>query len=201
MLELDHVIVFCSGPDELDGRLAPALAGFTRDSGTRHHGQGTRNVRVAFTRHFIELLWIDDPAPEATSGLGFAPRCAGAPGACRYGVVLRGRVASADRPRFVEYEVPGAAGMTLLLLDDTRVRPELPFVAVWETPPDRLESRHPARRAGAATLHHPNGATAIAHTELVGQVPELAEVADVSFVAGPPALRLTFAGLSGDRRF
>ncbi|MCE3550976.1 VOC family protein [Pseudonocardia sp. RS11V-5] len=83
MLELDHLIAFLPGPpDPPDGLLL--------DAGTRHVGQGTRNRRIVFPRHYVELLWIDEPEAERASGPGFAARCART--AYPFGIVLRGTV-------------------------------------------------------------------------------------------------------------
>ena len=57
MLELDHLIAFLPGPPE-------PPAGFFLDEGTRHVGQGTRNRRIRFPRHYVEMLWVDEPEVE-----------------------------------------------------------------------------------------------------------------------------------------
>ena len=136
-MELDHVIVFVTGPEAV----ASLFPGFVLDQGMRHTGQGTRNRRVLFPRNYVEILWIDDPDQERRSGLGFAPRFApDAP--CPFGVVLRGTVGEPDRERFVPYQVP-AGGPALLLLDAALHDPSQPFVAVREDSgaPRALRSR------------------------------------------------------------
>ena len=95
MLELDHLIVFLRGPDDVDA-LRPGLAGLILDEGTRHVGQGTRNRRIVFPDSYIELLWVDSHAEAQASGLRFTQRCTG--DGYPLGVVLRGRVP--ERPGF-----------------------------------------------------------------------------------------------------
>ena len=58
MIELDHVIVFCS-------RGAPEATvlrdrGLLDSSGQAHAGQGTANRRFAFANAYLELLWVED---------------------------------------------------------------------------------------------------------------------------------------------
>jgi hypothetical protein len=114
VLELDHLIVFLRGPDDVDA-LRPGLAGLILDEGTRHVGQGTRNRRIVFPDSYLELLWVDSRAEAQASALRFTQRCTG--DGCPLGVVLRGRVP--ECPDFVEYTVP--AGPTLHIIDDPRI--------------------------------------------------------------------------------
>ena len=93
-MELDHVIAFVTDPDATAATWFP---GFTVEPGQRHAGQGTINRRVVFPRTFVELLGVDDPDVHRSTGLGFGPRCAGEPGACPFGVVLRGKGEEAAR--------------------------------------------------------------------------------------------------------
>jgi hypothetical protein len=180
-VELDHVIVFVAGPEAV----APLFPGFTTDAGTRHAGQGTRNRRVLFSRNYIEILWIDDPADERRSGLGFAPRCVpDAP--CPFGFVLRGTVDEPDRVRYLPYQVPGD-GPALLLLAAALHDPSQPFVAVWEGGAPR----------GLDIPQHPSGAVAIRRASLRSPtVPDLgaASPRDVRFALGKSRLRLDWVG-------
>ncbi len=193
-LELDHVIVFVPGPDAI----APAwFPGCTVEPGQRHTGQGTRNRRVVFPRTYVELLWVDDPQVHARTGLRFGPRCAREPGACPFGVVLRGEVAEPDRGRFTPYVVPGG-GPSLLLLRTALDRPELPFVAVGETAGGPLSARWPSHRTDPAFLHHPGGARGIRQATLrSAALPDLGSLPprDVAFAPGPPGLRLEVDGV------
>ncbi len=191
--ELDHVIVFVPGPDAIEPAWFP---GCTVEPGQRHTGQGTRNRRVVFPRTYVELLWIDDPAVHAHTGLGFGPRCARAAGARPFGVVLRGPVAEPDRGRFTPYVVPGG-GPALLLLRAPLDRPELPFVAVGEAADD-LSARWPVHRTDPAFLRHPGGARGIRRATLhSAALPDLGALRprDVAFASGPPGLRLEVDGV------
>jgi hypothetical protein len=193
-VEIDHVLWFVP---EL-AAVAPALTGFTLDPGRRHVGQGTVNRRVMFARNYLELLWIDEPAEVAARGLGFEPRCAWAPGACPFGVVLRGEVPASARAAFTRYAVPGAAGMSLLLLTATLAAPRLPFVAVFEARPADLAAQHPAARLPPAALRHASGATSIVRATFTAPlVPDLDAGGEVRFVAGAaPRLDLVLASLA-----
>jgi Glyoxalase-like domain len=179
--ELDHLIVFLRGPDDVDA-LRPGLAGLILDEGTRHVGQGTRNRRIVFPDSYIELLWVDSRAEAQASGLRFTQRCRS--DACPLGVVLRGR--APERSGFVEYTVP--AGPTLHILDD----PGMPFLAVHES--DDLDRLRPVHRMASECL---NRACAIVHAEIACGMtpPDAFDVPQVSFVEGEPQLRLTLSGM------
>jgi hypothetical protein len=184
MLELDHVILFGRGVDD-----APLeVAGFTLEPGRRHLGQGTRNRRICFARNYLEILWIEDLAEVVNRGLDFEGRCAGAPGACRVGVVLRGRLPDDVRDRVVPYELPDAPGVWLQLVAGPVAAP---FVAVFET--DDLAAMHPARRIDASFLEHPCSATGIERVAIsAAGRPAIDDVAlaGVTFTVGAPAVEL-----------
>jgi hypothetical protein len=181
VLELDHLIVFLRGPDDVDA-LRPGLAGLILDEGTRHVGQGTRNRRIVFPDSYIELVWVDSRAEVQASGLRFTERCTG--DGCPLGVVLRGRVP--ERPGFVEYTVP--AGPTLHIIDD----PRMPFLAVHGS--DGLDLCRPVHRMASECL---NRAHVIARAEIACGMtpPDIFVVPPVSFVEGEPELRLTLGGM------
>jgi Glyoxalase-like domain len=188
-MELDHVIVFVAGPEDV----ASVFPGFVLDQGMRHTGQGTRNRRVLFPRNYVEILWIDDSDQARRSGLGFAPRCApDAP--CPFGVVLRGTVGEPDRKRYVPYQVP-AGGPALLLLAAALHDPSRPFVAVRETrgAPRALE-----------IPQQPSGAVAVRSALLRSPtLPDLGATTprDVRFEAGGARLVLEWDGpVTGMRR-
>lgn len=183
-MELDHVILFVPGPEAAAG-LVP---GCVLDPGRRHDGQGTRNRRVHFARTYVEVLWIEDPAQERRTGLGFAARCASGT-ACPFGAVLRGRVSDDARARFVPYQVPGG-GPALLLLAAARDDPDQPFVAVRESgdPPSHPDD----------LLRHPCGARGIRRVTYRSRtVPDLGSSTprDVAFETGQTRLRLEVDGL------
>jgi hypothetical protein len=176
--DLDHVIVFLPGPDAV-----PALDGFGLDAGTRHEGQGTRNRRLLFPSAYVEFLWVDEPA---VAGLGFSRRCAGE--GTGYGIVARG-----DLPvgGFTGYTVPGG-GPALSLLSASLTDLTLPFVGVFVTgDPDALR---PGRRAPAGALRHSSGARDLVSVRLSCPTPPGITVHGVTFVEGPPGVRLTLAG-------
>ncbi len=186
-MELDHVILFTSGP----GGEAERFPGCVIDPGHRHDGQGTRNRRVFLARSYVEVLWIEAPEEERRTGLGFAARCA--PGAaCPFGVVLRGRVPGPDRERFVPYQVPGG-GPALLLLAAAQQDPNQPFVAVRETAAENISRRD------AGLLLHPCGARDIRRAAYRSRtVPDLGSAMprDVAFEAGEARLELEVDGLA-----
>jgi hypothetical protein len=183
MNQLDHLIVFLPGPNEVE-LLFPAAGGLLLDPGTRHVGQGTRNRRVIFDNCYVELLWVDSPVDAKASGLRFEDRCAGR--ACPFGVVLRGRVPAAG---FTEYIVPG--GPTLKILDD----PHLPFIGVYEADdPERSPQMRRQRREylNDAEVLHAQISNARQATEI--------EVSGLAFVVGEPQMTLTLTGVQGQLR-
>jgi|GEM_PF-6400392 len=181
MLELDHAICFV--PD----RAEVALPGFLLDDGRVHTGQGTRNVRVAFERSYLEVVWIEIAADVVARGLDFVARCARPATACPFGCVLRGTIPDAARAAFRAYPLPDAPGVVLQLLADQP--PEAPFVAVFEAVD--LEAMWPQRRMPGARIAHPNGATRILGATITAAArPALDDLADVRFAIGAPGLAL-----------
>ncbi|ODT99563.1 MAG: hypothetical protein ABS81_25505 [Pseudonocardia sp. SCN 72-86] len=183
MLDLDHLIVFLSGPDAV-----PALDGFSLDAGMRHEGQGTRNRRLPFPSAYVEFLWVDEPE---VAGLGFPQRCSGA--GTGFGVVARGDLPAGD---FTDYTVPGG-GPALSLLTASLTDLSLPFVGVFVTDdPDALRPEH---RAPAQALRHPCGARDLVAVQVSCPTPPSVTVHGVTFVEGPPGARLTLDGAPGLR--
>ena len=169
MLELDHLIAFLPGPPD-------PPEGFFLDEGTRHVGQGTRNRRVRFPRHFLELLWVDDAAAEQASGLGFAARCAR--DAYPFGLVLRGTLPEGD---FRRYQVPDGPVLAI-----HRGTPDMPFLAVAELTDDQLNAL-----PHKPTPPHRSGATGIVATRMTGAVPPGPALPGVSLSPdGDPSMRL-----------
>jgi len=172
MLELDHLIAFLPGPPDP----AVRFEGFFLDDGTRHVGQGTRNRRIRFPRHYVELLWIDEPEAERASGLGFAERCART--AYPYGVVLRGTLPDGD---FRRYTVPD--GPTLAVHQGG---PDMPFLAIAELTDAQLGAL-PHR----PTPPHTSGARGVVAARMTGAVPPGPALPSVSLTSdGEPSLRL-----------
>jgi hypothetical protein len=169
VLELDHLIAFLPGPpDPPDGLLL--------DDGTRHVGQGTRNRRIVFSRHYVELLWIDDPEAERASRLGFAARCAHT--AYPFGIVLRGTV---PEGRFRRYTVPN--GPTLAVHEG---EPDMPFLAIAELSDATLSGL-----VHRPVPPHPHGASGIVAARMTGAVAQGPRLPSLSLTPdGPPSLRL-----------
>jgi hypothetical protein len=181
MLELDHVICFVADRAEVP------LPGFIVDDGRVHTGQGTRNVRVAFERNYLEVAWVEVAAEVIARGLDFVARCARPARACPFGCVLRGTIAEPARARFVAYPLPDAPGMVLQLLANQP--PEAPFIAVFEV--GDLEAMWPQRRMPSARIAHPNGATRIVRATITALArPALDDLTDVRFAVGAPRLAL-----------
>ncbi len=183
--------------------VAAELDGFTVEAGRRHTRQGTSNRRVVFERNYLEILWIDDAATVAAHGLGFAARCDQRPGACPFGVVLRGELPAPARADFTRYPLPDAPDLELWLLTAALADPGLPFVAVWPARPDELRGRWPVAWAPPTTMRHPCQAASITAARVTAtRVPAIAALAarDVTWVAGPtPALDLTLDALDAPR--
>jgi len=175
VLEIDHLIAFLPGPPD-PTELSELSKGFFLDEGTRHVGQGTRNRRIRFPRHYIELLWIDEPSAEEASGLEFAARCART--AYPFGVVLRGTV---PEGHFRRYTVPD--GPTLAIHEGT---PDMPFLAIAELSDDELGGlRH------TLTPPHKSGAKGIVAARMTGAVAPGPALPGVSITpTGDPSLRL-----------
>ena len=82
LLELDHVFCMVSEPGQAARRLDED--GWMLDAGQTHHGQGTRNRRLAWAEQFSELVWVIDAAEAGANPLRLAgdrasPTCSGLP--------------------------------------------------------------------------------------------------------------------------
>ena len=82
LLELDHVFCMVSEPGQAARRLDED--GWMLDAGQTHHGQGTRNRRLAWAEQFLELVWVIDAAEAGANPLRLAgdrasPTCSGLP--------------------------------------------------------------------------------------------------------------------------
>jgi hypothetical protein len=102
MIQLDHIIVFCSsGAPE-----ATALRdqGLVDASGQVHVGQGTANRRFSFANAFLELLWVEDET-EARGGEVQATQLwerwhGRSSGLCPFGLAFRPGADAAEQPPF-----------------------------------------------------------------------------------------------------
>ena len=143
MLELDHI--FCM-VDDLD-RVADHLesGGWALDQGSVHRGQGTRNRRLAWTEHYLELLHVSDPVEARENRLRLDRRADWAStGASPFGFGLRGRLADAARDDFWLYE---DLGPRIWVHRDNERAPERPLVFVLDIAD--LAKRRPRARAPA----------------------------------------------------
>jgi len=113
-----------------------------------HRGQGTRNRRLLWSAHFLELLWVRD-AVEARAGALRLDRRAdwAATGASPFGVGFRGRLDDTSRKEFWLYD---ALGPRIWIHRDNEQAPERPLVFVLE-----LERRAELPRGEAGARRQP----------------------------------------------
>jgi hypothetical protein len=169
MLEFDHV--FCMVPRVGDWLARLSDGGWEPDAGTSHPGQGTANRRLILAGHYLELVWVDDPAEARANPLRLDRRAEwAATGASPFGVGLRGQLTEEQREAFWLYE---ELGFPLWVHRDNESRPERPLTFVLDVPPRRrpdvvrsrvglraVEHRGPAAAdvppyAGPPLLHRP----------------------------------------------
>jgi hypothetical protein len=164
-LELDHVFCLVDPAGDWAARLEGA--GWRLDEGSVHAGQGTRNRRLAWPEHYLELLWVADE-PEARANPLRLDRRADwrRSGASPFGIGLRGELSEAQREDYWRYE---ALGLPIWIHRDDERAPERPLVFVLETAPDALESRRPRTRAPEALAHRRPGA--LRSVRLTGPAP------------------------------
>jgi hypothetical protein len=175
MLELDHV--FCMVPPEGDWADRLAAAGWRLDAGTAHTGQGSRNRRLIWSAHFLELLWIEDVAAARSNPLRLDRRADWMhTGASPFGFGLRGRLPEPLRENY--WRLDGLPMQVWVHRDSDRA-PERPLVFVLDL------TTLPAPRAGGrgasgrpATTANPGVVRSIEHTG--------AEPAPLPPFAGPP---------------
>jgi len=150
-------------------------AGWPLDEGSVHPGQGTRNRRLLWPQHYLELIWVADDAEARGNPLRLDRRGAWArTGASPFGYGFRGQVPAGARAEFWRYD---ALGVPIWIHRDDERHPERPLVFVLETPPSELAARRPAARVPQELLA-PGALTAIRAT---GPAP-----APLPACAGPP---------------
>lgn len=154
-LALHHVFV-CVSPDAPEAALLDRF-GLVRGSGTRHAGQGTRNIRYFFQNAYLELIWIDDP-DQARSPLvrptGLPERCRWREtGASPFGIALCRREETDEPPPFATRTyrppyLPEGASIEIADSGGDFVQPLVfivPSAAPPNTPPtDSQPGDHPA---------------------------------------------------------
>jgi len=167
MLELDHVIVFCS-------RGAPEAAalraeGLLDSSGQAHPGQGTANRRFAFANAYLELLWVEDEKEVRSTAVERTQlweRWQGRnSGLCPFGLAFRPGGDDTAAPPFPTWSYrPSYLPADLSIEMGTGVRPSeplllyLPFARRDRIRPAEADGR-PARvrEMVGARLHLPEG--------------------------------------------
>ncbi|HET9516218.1 MAG TPA: VOC family protein [Actinoplanes sp.] len=152
-LELDHLVCLV---DDLD---APSRtlqrAGWVLDSGTIHIGQGTRNRRLAWPEHHLELLCVTDEDEAGTSPLRFDRRARWrSTGASPFGVGLRGTLTPAEQDDFWLYE---EAGARIWIHHDNERAPHRPMLFVIAAQGAAMTRRRPGSGPAALPAHRPGG--------------------------------------------
>jgi Glyoxalase-like domain len=188
VLELDHV--FCLVPPAGDWAARLTAAGWPLDAGTAHAGQGSRNRRLIWSAHYLELLWIEDDDAARSNPLRLDRRADWMrTGASPFGFGLRGRLPDPLRGDY--WRLDGLPMQVWVHRDSDRA-PQRPLVFVLDlsTLPDpraggRTAGGHPARAA------NPGGLRSIGHAG-----PEPAALPPfagppVVFTAGPHRLTLS----------
>jgi glyoxalase-like protein len=121
-VELDHL--FCFVDPSGDWAARATAAGYVLDDGIAHDGQGTRNRRLWFGQHYVELVWIDRPDDAATNELRLDLR------RCPFGIGIRTPALDAElRAACWAYRPPYAPDATIWIHAAT---PEQPFVFAFE---------------------------------------------------------------------
>jgi len=143
-LELDHVFCLVGDLDEVACRVEKA--GWMLDSGSVHPGQGTRNRRLVWPQHYLELVGITDRREASANRMRMDRRADwSSTGASPFGFGLRGELAAADR---AEYWLYDDLGIRIWVHRDNEQAPERPLVFVLEMNEARLAQRR-ARLRGA----------------------------------------------------
>lgn len=186
-LELDHVVCVV---DDLD-RPSRVLerAGWVLDAGTVHVGQGTRNRRLAWPEHHLELLCVTDEREAAAGPLRFDRRARWrTTGASPFGIGFRGVLAEPERAGFWLYEEGGAR---IWIHRGNERAPERPLLFVVEATGEAVERRRPRSGSPALLAHRPGGP--LAEVRVNGTAPApLPPHSGPPIVqgSGPPALEL-----------
>ena len=146
-----------------------------------HAGQGTRNRRLAWPEHHLELLCVTNEAEARSSPLRLDRRGRWElTGASPFGVGFRGVLSERQRDDFWLYEEPGAR---IWIHRDNERAPARPLLFVVEASGAELERRRP--RSGAPELlAHRHGGT-LAEVRISGPAP-----APLPPYAGPPIVQL-----------
>jgi glyoxalase-like protein len=186
-LELDHIVCMVDDLDQPSRVLE--RDGWVLDAGTVHVGQGTRNRRLAWPDHHLELLCVTDEREAGSSPLRLDRRARwSATGASPFGVGFRGVLAQTEQDDFWLYEEGGAR---IWIHRDNERAPERPLLFVLEASGDAMERRRPRSGPPALLAHRPGGT--LAEVRVNGPAPApLPPYTGPPIVqsAGPPHLEL-----------
>jgi hypothetical protein len=177
-LELDHVVCMVDDIDQPSRVLEGD--GWVLDAGTVHAGQGTRNRRLAWPDHHLELLCVTDEREAGSSPLRLDRRARwSATGASPFGVGLRGVLARTERDDFWLFE---EGGTRIWIHRDNERAPERPLLFVVEASGDAMVRRRP-RSGPPALLAHRHGGP-LAEVRVTGPAP-----APLPPYTGPPVVQ------------
>ena len=186
-LELDHIVCMVDDLDQPSRVLE--RDGWVLDAGTVHVGQGTRNRRLAWPDHHLELLCVTDEREARSSPLRLDRRARwSTTGASPFGVGFRGVLAQTEQDDFWLYEEGGAR---IWIHRDNERAPERPLLFVVEASGEAMERRRP-RSGPPALLAHRHGGT-LTEVRVTGPAPApLPPYTGPPIVqsAGPPHLEL-----------
>lgn len=159
-LTFDHVFCLVDDLDQTAARINDA--GWTTDAGSAHPGQGTRNRRVAWPEHYLELLCVVDRDEAAGNRLSLDQRAAWRhTGASPFGIGLRGQLPDQHRADYWLYD---ELGVRIWVHRDTHRAPDRPLVFALELTAQQL--RHRAARTTTARPTSPQPASAIQRIEI-----------------------------------
>lgn len=187
-LELDHIVCMVDDLDQPSRVLE--RDGWVLDAGTVHVGQGTRNRRLAWPDHHVELLCVTDEREARSSRLRLDRRARwSATGASPFGVGFRGVLAPREQDDFWLYE---ESGTRIWVHRDNERAPERPLLFVVEASAGEAMERRRPRSGAPALLAHRHGGLLV---EVRVNGPALALLPaytgpPIVQSAGPPSLEL-----------
>jgi Glyoxalase-like domain len=164
-LAFDHV--FCVVDDLEEAAERAIEAGWVLDRGSDHPGQGTRNRRLPWAEHYLELLQVTDHDEAARNRLRLDRRADWRiTGASPFGIGLRGQLPEQHRSQFWLYD---DLGVQIWAHHDNEQMPQRPLVFALELTTKQLQQR--AVRAAAAGPRTRQTTSAIRHLQLIAPQP------------------------------
>ena len=125
------------------------------DAGQAHHGQGTRNRRLAWREQFFELVWITDAAEAGANPLRLDRRADWtSTRASPIGLAFRGQIESAHHDEFWLYD---ALGPRIWIHRDNERFPERALIFVLEAGEEQMEQRRRRVSTSAAVADRSPG--------------------------------------------